>query len=114
MTTDEKRTELEAAGIKVRTNASPARVDDLYAEYQAMVEEHGPIVTDDIEPVEEIAPVRVAVTSSGDDSMAEFYRFMLANGSKMSGDKTPLVIEWARANLTEEQFNSHYKGRVIK
>lgn len=114
MTTEEKRTELEAAGIKVRTNASPARIDDLYAEYQAMVEEHGPIVTEDIEPVEEVAPVKVEVAGSDADKMNEFYRFMLANGSKMSGDKTPIVIEWARRNLTEEQFNSHYKGRVIK
>lgn len=114
MTTEEKRTELEAAGIKVRTNASPARIDDLYDEYQAMVEEHGPIVTEDIEPVEEVAPVKVEVAGSDADKMNEFYRFMLANGSKMSGDKTPIVIEWARRNLTEEQFNSHYKGRVSK
>ena len=114
MTTEEKRTELEAAGIKVRTNASPARIDDLYAEYQAMVEEHGPIVTEDIEPVEEVAPVKVEVAGSDADKMNEFYRFMLANGSKMSGDKTPIVIEWARRNLNEEQFNSHYKGRISK
>ena len=114
MTTEEKRTELEAAGIKVRTNASPARIDDLYAEYQAMVEEHGPIVTKDIEPVEEIAPVKVEVAGSDADKLNEFYRFMLADGSKMSGDKTPIVIEWARRNLTEEQFNSHYKGRISK
>lgn len=114
MTTDEKRLELEAAGIKVRTNASPARVDDLYAEYQAMVEEHGPIVDQDIEPVEDIEPVRVTVTSSNDDQFAEFKRFMQAHGTVMEGDKTPIVIEWARTNLTEDQFNSHYKGRVRK
>ena len=113
MTTDEKRTELEAAGIKVRTNASPARVDDLYAEYQAMVEEHGPIVTDDIEPVEEIAPVRVAVTSSGDDAITKFHSFIDAYGSKMMGYKTPIVVEWARANLTREQFEFYYKGKTI-
>ena len=113
MTTEEKRTELEAAGIKVRTNASPARVDDLYAEYQAMVEEHGPIVTDDIEPVEEIAPVRVAVTSSGDDAITKFYSFIEAHGSKMMGYKTPIVVEWARANLTREQFEFYYKGKTI-
>lgn len=113
MTTDEKRTELEAAGIKVRTNASPARVDDLYAEYQAMVEEHGPIVTDDIEPVEEIEPVRVTVTSSGDDAIIKFHSFIEAHGSKMMGYKTPIVVEWARANLTREQFEFYYKGKTI-
>jgi phosphopantothenoylcysteine synthetase/decarboxylase len=114
MTTDEKRTELEAAGIKVRTNASPARVDDLYAEYQAMVEEHGPIVDQDIEPVDDIEPVKVTVTSGNDNALTEFYRFMDTHKDVMSGDKTPIVVEWARANLTEEQFNSHYKGRVRK
>jgi phosphopantothenoylcysteine synthetase/decarboxylase len=114
MTTEEKRTELEAAGIKVRTNASPARVDDLYAEYQAMVEEHGPIVEQDIEPIEDIEPVKVTVTGGNDDEFAEFKRFMQTHKDVMSGDKTPIVIEWARANLTEEQFNSHYKGRVRK
>jgi hypothetical protein len=114
MTTEEKRLELEAAGIKVRTNASPARVDDLYAEYQAMVEEHGPIVEQDIEPVEDIEPVKVTVTGGNDDEFAEFKRFMQAHMDVMSGDKTPIVVEWARANLTEEQFNSHYKGRVRK
>jgi hypothetical protein len=114
MTTEEKRTELEAAGIKVRTNASPARVDDLYAEYQAMVEEHGPIVDQDIEPVEDIESVRVTVTSSNDDQFAEFKRFMQAHGTVMEGGKTPIVVEWARANLNDEQFNFIYRGSVSK
>jgi len=105
--------ELEAAGIKVRTNASPARVDDLYAEYQAMVEEHGPIVDQDIEPIEDIEPVKVTVTSGNDDEFAEFKRFIEAHGSKMMGYKTPVVVEWARANLTKEQFDFYYKGRTI-
>lgn len=28
------------------------------------------------------------------------------------GDRTPEVIEFARANMSEEEFNNHYKGRV--
>jgi len=28
------------------------------------------------------------------------------------GDRTPEVIDFARSNMSEEQFNAHYKGRV--
>ena len=47
---------------------------------------------------------------SGSDA---FTAFLLTNQHPQMGDKTPVVIEWARENLSAEEFKARYDGRVL-
>lgn len=114
MTIEYKRAELEAAGIKVRANASDERIEQLYEEHQASIAEHGPIATESREPVEG-APAKPFSAPSGNHASKrqdDFNAFLAAHGSIAMGDKTPVVVEWARENLSPEEFAARYEGRI--
>ncbi len=121
MKTDDKKTALINAGVKVRSNASDETIDELYEEHISSI-----AVLDSKEdalslPPEEIA-VRVEVSSpapvAGPKPKTKtenkaFDAFLEANQDKMLGDKTPAVVQWARENLSKEEFSARYDGRTI-
>lgn len=98
MTTEEKKAALEEAGIKVRSNATDALIKRMYAEEFA-------------EPKVETVERPKAAPASG--RMAEFFAFLEAHADPTFGDKTPVVVAWARANLSPEEFQARYQGRTI-
>jgi hypothetical protein len=121
MKTDDKKTALINAGVKVRSNASDETIDELYEEHISSI-----AVLDSKEdalslPPEEIA-VRVEVSSPAPVADPKpktkkenkaFDAFLEANQDKMLGDKTPAVVQWARENLSKEEFSARYDGRTI-
>ena len=104
MTIEEKKAALEGAGIKVRSNATDKLIERMYAEE---------FVDPKVEAVEEriAASPKKAAPESG--RMAEFYALLEARADPILGDKTPVVVAWARANLSPEEFQARYEGRTI-
>ena len=104
MTTEEKKAALEEAGIKVRSNATDKLIERMYAEE---------FPEPKVETVEELkaAPAKKAAPASS--RMAEFFAFLEAHADPTFGDKTPVVVAWARANLSPEEFQARYEGRTI-
>lgn len=143
MTIEKKRAVLEAAGIKVRANASEETVERLYLEHvSASVEEVGepsdyipeeapsevtisetpPLnpftVVGDVPPPRPPLNSPVAVQQGPDaipltPTMTEFWRFKAANCDKSLGIKTPIVIEWARHNLPASEYKALYDGKTL-
>lgn len=104
MTIEEKKAALEEAEIKVRSNATDKLIERMYAEE---------FPDPEVEAVEEpkAASPKKAAPESG--RVAEFYAFLEAHADPILGDKTPVVVAWARANLSSEEFQARYQGRTI-
>lgn len=126
MTTDQKKQALIDAGVKVRSNASEETVEELYEEHLVAIAEHGPIVTEDIEPVEDessevssaepedaMVPIPVPSPSRGRGkaTMADFKKIRDTLGTTSEGTRTPAVFEWADKNLPAAEFNEIYAGK---
>lgn len=96
MTTEEKKAALKEAGIKVRSNASDETIEEMFDERLAETE------------------TETETSAPSSDRIAAFNAFLAANADPMAGDKTPVVVAYARKNLTPEEFNERYAGRKFE
>lgn len=137
MSIDDKKKALIDAGVKVRSNANDERIEELYdaqfgkgedlnepegeegftGEETSEVSsfENPPAVVEQIEIPEgiDLSPSGITVAPKRAKGNDAFNTFLLANQDPQMGDKTPAVIEWARENLSAEEFKARYEGRVL-
>jgi hypothetical protein len=103
MTRDEKKDALTNEGIPFKGNISNENLDKLYAA----------TFRSDTDKAESPAPAPVEGSQKLSNRQIDFEVFLEANQNKMLGDKTPVVVEWARANLSPDEFKARYEGRTL-
>ena len=125
MTTEEKKEILTSNGVKIRSNASDSAIDAEYDEFiadppatydEGDYDSEEPELTDEeVEVIEEKEPAPLTPAKATDkktsptSSRMEAYRkFRDENMDRMIGSKTPVVVEWAKENLSKEEFDSIY------
>lgn len=127
MSIDDKKKALIDAGVKVRSNASDETIEELYfekiSEEPEVIEEtsevssfeNPPAVMERIEiPAGiDLSPSGVTVEPKRAKGNDAFNEFLEAHQNPQMGDKTPIVIEWARKNLSAEEFKARYDGRKL-
>lgn len=113
-TTDDMRAELEAAGVKLRANASDDSILEAYAEFLA--EGGNPEPAPELEEAEaalsdlegeEVSPLEPATDSDGLPVCP------LVPDPKQ-GDKDPRVVAWYREHLSDADFKAKYDHRGIR
>lgn len=111
LTIEEKREALKEAGKKIRSNASDETIAAAYAELQDGEPEPEPSP----EPVEESPAVETPVepVEKSDTPAATTIEEKIAEiGDVSLGDRNPDVIAWARENISKEEFEARYAGRI--
>ena len=113
MTRDEKKDALTNEGIPFKGNISNENLDKLYAAtFRSDTDKaESPVPVVAPQPAASSAPVKG--TQQLSPRQIEFEEFLKAHKDKMLGDKTPVVIQWARANLSPDEFKARYEGRTL-
>lgn len=102
MTTETMKAALLAAGKTVPAKASADDIELMHLELEAEREAGECRVT-------EIPPVEPATgTSEVATARENFLEAAARLQTPEAGFKTPAVIEWARANLSRDEFREHY------
>lgn len=121
LTIEQKREALIEAGMKIRSNASDATIE---AEYSRLGRSEGePAAGTEIEPATPAAepePEPNATIKAAGKPKPETIAEILdrireerhRTNSDYLGDREPEVIEWARQNLSEEEFQARYRNRI--
>ena len=138
LTINEKRAALEAAGKRLRSNASDETIEMAYLEYEAELEAasgetsevssfvNPPTVvipdglpTGNLRTEEEVKVVRQSreISEPSGETIETVLtrvrtRVLRENTRDYLGDKEPEVIEWARQNLSPDDFDARYSGRI--
>jgi hypothetical protein len=101
MNTEEKRAALEAAGKKVRKNATAETIDEMFDELQAeqLIAEEG------IEDVPKNPPPQNSKRIYG---TAFWEENLLRLQTNHQTENTPAFIDWCRENMTREEFTICY------
>jgi hypothetical protein len=111
MSITEKKSALRDAGVKVRSNASNETIDELWEEHVATLGSDDEVETSEVSSFEN--PPAVAAPKAKPAGNEAFEAFLEANQDPWFGDKTPAVVEWARKNLSAEDFAARYDGRTL-
>lgn len=105
-TIEDMKAALIEHGRKIRSNASDESIQIEYVELQTELEAAS------LPPEEVKAPAPEAyqapVSASG-----ETIEDVLKRANPKFGDKDPMVIEWARKNLSPDEYDKRYSGRVF-
>jgi len=118
-TTEEMRDALEAAGKRIKRSATDEEVAMAHLELEAELEAAGkiPMTAAPVETSNE--PETISDEPVGQDGetindVIERVRdkVMSENVRDYAGDKEPEVIAWARKNLTSEEVEARYAGRL--
>ncbi len=114
LTTEQMLEALEAAGKRIKTNATDDEVAMAHLELEAELEAAGiipPTAPDEPEVIAEVPSLPTAETINDVITRVRL-KVMGENKRDYLGDKEPEVIEWARKHLTPEEFEACYAGRL--
>lgn len=115
LTTEQKLEILREAGKRIPTNAEPDDIELAWMEFEAEREaaagpagNTGPVGANGIQT----APPESSEVASANVTGETFQQVLERLGTNELGDRTPEVIEWARANLPRDEFEIRYAGRI--
>lgn len=115
---EEMRAALEAAGKEIPEGATDEEIALLRLELELEAEsvlETPPAPETPPEEIETPEPSSEVVgTIPEDEASEQSICIALEMADPNLGDKDPKFVEWARANMTPEQFETRYAGRKVR
>ena len=105
-TIEDMKAALIEAGRKIRSNASDESIQIEYVELQTELEAANT-------PPEEVKAPAPEAYQAPIASTGETIEDVIRRANPKLGDKDPTVIEWASTNLTADEFDKRYSGRVF-
>ena len=105
-TIEDMKAALLEAGRKIRSNASDESIRIEYVELQTELEAANMPQEEEKAPAPEAYQAPVSSTGETIDDV-------IRRANPKLGDKDPVVVAWAKANLSQDDFDKRYSGRVF-
>lgn len=110
MTTEDKLKALSEAGKEIDKKATDEEIEMAYLELE--IEQEGEKKAKVDAPVKGKSRITKASEERTEAERDEAYRAVLKSAKGSMGDKDPAVIEWCRENLSTDEFEAKYAGRI--